>query len=276
MQASPKRSRSELKPADKYILKQKTMSGRLNGLKGMAWAYALCHHTGLSGSTASKKFSSASSLNLDVDGNPVITNHIYRYLRGETAPKPGPRGKHGFDLVSTVDRDPLGRLATPWLTHPIWGILSPDMTLQGIRKYLSEMPEEFKKLAFKDTVTPVMFNRVDDSRKALRMLYRQKTFDAYTAVIALLRESHLTGDKELNEHAWTTHKYMAYRLSDEPVFVYIREPFMHYVGAFSGFYTATPISEAFSEEPQTALTLVWRSRYGNDPSKFWYLFSEDD
>jgi len=267
---------SELKQADKFILKQKTMVGRLNGLKGMAWAYALLYHTGLTASTASKKFSPDKAPKFDKTGKLVITNHIYRYFRGETSPKFGPRGKHNFDLIKVVDEDPLGRLATPWLTHPLWTILHPDTNIRHIREFLNGMPKEYTNIAFSFYSSNAMFNRVDDPRKALRVLYRMGTFEAYTAVLALLRESNLTGNRVLNEHAYATHRLMYPKLLGEPIFNGIHAPFIHFVEAYNGYYTTPETPAQLDKEPLTGITITYTSRYGIDPFKFLYLFQEDD
>lgn len=276
MDSPPIRRRSELKPAVKFVLKQKTQVGRLEGLRGMAWAYAVLHHTGLSASTASKKFSSKIQPGTDNRKSLVINNHMYKFLKGERAPINAPTGKYKFNLVEAVDKDPLGHLATKWLTLPLWDILHPLVTIQEIRKYLGGLPKEFTSVAFSHISTNTLFNRIEDPRAALRVLYKQGTLQAYTAVLALLRESHLTGNRTLNEHAWSTHRLMLTKMLNEQVFKLIHQPFLHYVEAFNGFHNVTPTSEKIEKEPLTGLTWSWTSRFGDDPYKYLYLLIADD
>lgn len=273
MQHPIKRCRTELNPADRFILKQRTMLGRLDGLRGMTWAYAVLYHTGLSASTASKKFTpSHHPLPIDKNGNTVISNIMYQYLNGKRSPIIGPRGKLGFDLVGEINKDPLGSLATPWLTHPLWNILHPDLDLRKIREFLFDMPENVKNLAFAVNTKDPMYGRVSDSRFVLDELYRVKTIDAFVATLAILRETELVGDRGMNEYSWGNLKMWPPIVQADPILQYVYQPLMHFVHTFIGTSKKRPLKNLTEEQ---ALKID-QSRTWKRVGKFGMLIASDE
>lgn len=128
-------------PASPDVQTQATRLERLEGLRGMAWAYAVCHYMEAKPSTLSLKYSAPdSSLGRD-DGPKRSSNLMHRYISGKGAPKRGARGKFGFDLVGTISADPRGALAEPSLDLRVFKMLHPDTSLQELRALLFELPE---------------------------------------------------------------------------------------------------------------------------------------
>lgn len=232
MEYKKSRRRGGLELAARNCIKAKSRLAMLNGLRGMTWAYAVLHHTGLSASTASKKFTPDCPLNLDAAGNPVISNIFYQYLRGERAPTMGPRGKADFDLVAAVNKDPDGQKATRWLTHPLWEVLHPDITLERIRKIMRSMPTEISELLFATFDKNVVYSRYPVDRTPVNEIFALATFDSYIAIVALMREGDLLRDRYLSGaayHAWV----MAYPVANaDPVFRYVVQPFCEYICKF--------------------------------------------
>lgn len=267
------KNRRELIPADKFVLKQRTMLGRLDGLRGMTWAYAVLYHTGLTASTASKKFTPREHpLPVDKNGNTAISNIMYQYLNGKRSPTIGPRGKLCFDLVGEIDKDPEGSLATAWLTHPLWDILHPDIDIRKIREYLFELPEELKNLAFTARAKEPMFDRVSDSRRLLDRLYAIGTIDAYAITIAVLRESELIGDSVLNECAWIMLKMWQQVIFSHPILQYVYHPLQHFLSTFIGSKIIRPRKEITEEEA----LLIDRPRTWKRVGKFGMLVASDE
>ncbi|WP_429260563.1 hypothetical protein [Paraburkholderia sp. GAS334] len=64
---------------------------------------------------------------------------MHYYIAGRGAPKRGPRGKFGFDLVGAISADPKGARAEKWLEHRLWKMLHPNITLRSLRELLYEM-----------------------------------------------------------------------------------------------------------------------------------------
>ena len=224
--------RGSLEPADRHIIKSKSKVAMLNGLRGMTWAYAVLYYTGLSASTASKKFSPDGLLNLDAAGNPIISNIFYQYLRGERAPKEGPRGKSDFDLVAAVDRDLDGHNATHWLKHPLWEILHPTTTLRRLREIMRAMPDEISSLLFSPSDRNTLYSRYSIERTPVSEIFLLATFDSYIALVALTREGELIGDDILLGRAHHALMMALPVVEAEPVFRYVLQPFFKYLLQF--------------------------------------------
>lgn len=58
---------------------------RLNGLRGMAWAYAVCHYLGKTPSAISLEYSAAESSLGPTDGPKRSSNLMHRYISGKSA-----------------------------------------------------------------------------------------------------------------------------------------------------------------------------------------------
>jgi hypothetical protein len=121
---------------------------RLNGLRGMAWAYATCHYLQKKPSAVSLEFSAPGSSFGSPDGRKRSSNLMHYYISGRGAPRRGRRGKYGFDLVAAISADPRGAHAEKWLEHRLWKMLHPEITLRGLRELLYEMPPYVRSLLF--------------------------------------------------------------------------------------------------------------------------------
>lgn len=235
-----------LEPADRKIIKAKSQIAMLNGLRGMTWAYAVLYYTGLTASTASKKFSPDREIRLDAAGNPIISNIFYQYLRGERAPQIGPRGKSNFDLVAAVDRDRDGHQATYWLTHPLWEILNPSISLQRIREIMRLMPGEISTLLFNSLDRNILYSRYSIERTPVNEICSLATFDSFVALVALTREGQVIGDSFLESQAQGA-IMMAFPVAEEdPVFRYVFQPFLDYMCKY--IFVFENITEADKEQ----------------------------
>ncbi len=208
---------ARLKPAAADQLKQPDLAGRIDGLRGMTWAYAILHHTGYSASGASKRFSPP----IELDGEQPNSKLMYQYLRGERAPIRGPRGKYGFDLVEAVNKHHLANQATRWLDHPLWEVFG-DPAGKFVKDYAAE----------------------EDSANEMRMMrmlgyaYSSDTpsqsenvlldFDDFVALCCCHRIALHMG-RDLFHHV----EQMAIFASRvEPVFGYVQAPFLKMINDF--------------------------------------------
>ncbi|MGF6724594.1 hypothetical protein P3T43_003962 [Paraburkholderia sp. GAS41] len=128
-----------LTPANYDVQTQTSRLERLNGLRGMAWAYATCHHLQKKPSAVSLEFSAPESSFGSSEDRKMSSNVMRGYIAGERAPTRGPRGKLGFDLVGAISADPRGARAEKWLTHRLWKMLHPATTLARLRELLYEL-----------------------------------------------------------------------------------------------------------------------------------------
>ena len=228
---------SRLPPPAKWnMLQQLTLAGQLDALRGMAWAFAVLVHTGLSARAASRRFTPVGHIVKDRRGNAVGSNILYQYLRGERAPRPGPRGKLNFDLVGAIDKDPCGRFATPWLTHPIFEVFYPEVDLVGVRRILFSMPDAIRTRLFRTIgkeADPLYSRMSPFDEMAFLDFLRMGTLDALAAICALLREGQLTGNRrqaEITLMALTTRQEAFANL--DPAFKYVEFPFFKMIALF--------------------------------------------
>lgn len=204
-------------------LKQPDLAKRLEGLRGMAWAYGVLHHTGYSASGASKRFSPPVESEQDQANSKIM----YQYLRGDRAPTRGARGKYGFDLVAAVDKHPQGKLATKWLDHPLWLIFDPKTKGDELEPFLEEdfFPPALAEFVLAADLPP-QTELTSQQLEALEL----EIFDDFVAVCAFCRGSHMAGYRPLGigllEHL------LPQAGSIEPVFGYIQAPFLKMVQDF--------------------------------------------
>lgn len=216
-----------VRPTADALSRYDNFERRLDGLRGMAWAYAVLSATGLSGSAASKVFSGPVPIKLNPAGRPILSNIFYKYLRGERAPIPGPRGKHGFDLVGLVAAHPTAAEANGWLTHRLFQVLEPDAKIEWLADLLEEASEPIRaglaSTVSKDSPAPI----VDALGNPIELLH----FDDFVAVCGWLHATKKTGHYSPGHWVFVRHLYpQAARL--EPVFDFISAPFIKMMDDF--------------------------------------------
>jgi hypothetical protein len=218
----PPREDVVLAPAKASLLKHKTLAARINGLRGMSWAYAVLRISRMNASEASRFFVSRKA------DQPKNSKVLYIYLRGVRAPIAGPRGNDGLDLVGAVDSYPGGRDATYWLSHPLWQIFSDDPDLVSIAK-ITKMNEEIPA-----SLATFMF--MQNKPTNLKELEAQQQgpmigrFEDFVFVCAMFRLAYFAGYWPM--HYWLV-VYLAKQASKvEPIFKYVEEPFIRMLHDF--------------------------------------------
>jgi len=141
-------------PAKADVQTQPTRQARLRGLKGMDFAYSACHYLQKSASELSLQFSAAESSTGKSDGKKRSSNRMYRYLRGESAPKRGPQGKHHYDLVGAISAHPRGALIERTLERRIYKMLDPGTSLDALSGLLSGLPDPLPAALFDMQLAP--------------------------------------------------------------------------------------------------------------------------
>lgn len=204
-------------------LKQSDISGRLAGLRGMAWAYGVLLHTGYTASGASKRFAPSPENGREQSNSKLM----YQYLKGDRAPTRGARGKYGFDLVAAVDAHPRGRMARKWLDHPLWMIFDEHTTGRDLEQFLEEdvYPPSLAEFSLCGDIPPIG-NLDERQRKTLEL----QIFDDFVCVCAFFRLGHLSGYKGA---AYSLVEYLVPQASKiEPIFGYVHAPFLKMVRDF--------------------------------------------
>ena len=155
--------------AEPDVQTQATRLERLNGLRGMSWAYSACHYLWKKPTTISLQYSAADSSLGPADGPKRSSNLMHRYISGKSAPIRGPRGKFGFDLVGAISADPRGALADSSLDRRVFKMVHPDTSLMELRALLFELPE---------AVRPGLFD-TDPARDNEHVAWRRHPLDEY-------------------------------------------------------------------------------------------------
>lgn len=217
-----------LLPASADQLKQPTLPGRIDGLRGMAWAYAVLLHTGYSASGASKRFSPTPAGNVELNNSKLM----YQYLRGDRAPTRGPRGRYGFDLVAAVDNHHAGCKATAWLDHPIWTIFDASISSRELEPFLNE--EKLKPSVgqyWLDDEMPTEGAEASQLENALQSF----DFDGYLYICAMLRAANFAGIRAKSGtplHFALLEYLTPHAARVEPVFGFVQAPFLQMIRDF--------------------------------------------
>lgn len=135
MEDEPKERRKPLLPAAPGVLGKKRLMDRLDGLAGMAWAYAVLHYSGMTARAAGIHFTPSEYLITDKAGHSADSGIFNQYLKGQRKPVAGPRGKNGVDLVAAVGQKTYGIRANSWLDHPLWKIFARDASHEFLSKF---------------------------------------------------------------------------------------------------------------------------------------------
>lgn len=219
---------NSLLPPGADQLKQPTLAGRIDGLRGMAWAYAVLLHTGYSASGASKRFSATPAGNVELSNSKLM----YQYLRGDRAPTRGPRGRYGFDLVAAVDSHHTGRNATRWLDHPIWTIFDANISSRELAPFLDEETlDPIVGQYWLDDKIPTDGSEASQLENALKFF----DFDGYLYLCALLRAANFAGIRAKSGKAlhFSLLEYLTpYAARAEPVFGFVQAPFLQMIRDF--------------------------------------------
>lgn len=205
-----------LEPASQNELKQLDLRERLEGLRGMTWAYAVLHYTGYSASGASKRFSPP----LPIGQDPNNSKIMYQYLHGERAPVQGPRGKYAYDLVAEVDKHPRVKVASRWLDHGLFHIFHPDTEGDALDPFLAHevVPRINVQFIFENEFpTSQMIAECRSEKPEIQ------TFDNFLWVCAMFR---LASDKNSNQFFPLLRYLIPQAAMLEPVFGYVQAPFL--------------------------------------------------
>jgi len=229
-------------PAPALHFGKRDLNDRLRGMRGMAWAYAVLYHTGLTAYGASKRFTHPSRARLNAAGNVVVSNNFYQYLRGDRGPDAGPRGKNRFDLGAAVSRDPRSRAAAFWLDHDLFKVFSPDVAPAWIIERWEAVSEPFlNRLFLIDPEEPSDEDLLDYQGRGLEL----NSFDEFVSLCAALRAGHMSGWYVHHDGAWRLINAFQVRAAQlEPSFAYIRRPFLRMVREF--FYVSIARRRAMS------------------------------
>jgi hypothetical protein len=219
---------TSLRPADADQLKQPRLADRIEGLRGMAWAYALLLHTGYTASSASKRFSSTSAPRVESNNSKLI----YQYLRGDRAPTPGPRGRYKFDLVAAVNSHHTGHHATRWLYHPLWIIFNEDIDCHRLEKFLDEdaLAPDFARYIFREEIPADAAETLDFSNAP-----EPFKFEGYILLCAMIRAANLSGHYTQSRRPvhFSLLEYLTpHAARIEPVFGMIQKPFLQMIRDF--------------------------------------------
>lgn len=138
MEDQPKKRRKPLLPALPDVLGKMHLADRLDGLAGMAWAYAVLHYSGMTARAAGIYFTPPEYLITDKAGYTADSGIFNHYLKGLRKPIAGSRGKNGVDLVAAVLQEPYGRRANAWLDHPLWRIFARNVSREYLAIFVAE------------------------------------------------------------------------------------------------------------------------------------------
>lgn len=217
-----------LQPAGANQLKQSVLADRIEGLRGMAWAYAVLFHTGYTASGASKRFSATPAGEVELSNSKLM----YQYLRGDRAPTRGPRGRYGFDLVAAVDSHHTGRYATRWLDHPIWTIFNTNTGGQELEPFLDDeaMGPVIGQYWLDDDIS---LEAAEDAQ--LSSALESLGFEGYLYLCAMLRAANFAGihAKSGRPLHFALLEYLTpYAARIEPVFGLVQAPFLQMIRDF--------------------------------------------
>lgn len=241
--------------AEPDVQTQETRLERLNGLRGMAWAYSACHYLWKKPTTISLQYSAPESSLGPADGPKRSSNLMHRYISGKGAPTRGPRGKFGFDLVGAISADPRGALAEPSLDLRVFRMLHPDTSLMELRALLFELPDAVRPGLF-DTdparetehvawlrhpldeciMPPAISSQISRVLPGLwdpRNVEAPLVFGLFETLVGLWAEARLICDRQrMAALFWWIYRCADLVLADE-TFPYIFEPFLAFL-SFDG------------------------------------------
>lgn len=248
----PEITRSWILPfAAPDIQTQETRLARLNGLRGMAWAYSVCHYLWKKPTTISLQYSAPNSSLGRADGPKQSSNVMHRYISGKSAPVRGPRGKLGFDLVGAISAHPKGALAERSLDLRIFKMLHPDISLMELRALLFEIPEmsrlglfdldparkdehaAWRRHPFDDFVLPPalveQLSRVYRDQCDPREIEAPLLFGLFETLVGLWAESRLVCDRDRMAKIFSIIKIFRDLVFADETFPYIVEPFLAFL-----------------------------------------------
>lgn len=216
MEEQPRKRRRPLQPAASDALGTMHLADRLDGLAGMAWAYAVLHYSGMSARAAGIHFTPPEHLITDRAGHTADSGLFNHYLRGQRKPIAGARGKNGVDLVAAVGQETYGRRANVWLDHPLWRIFARSVSQEGLAIFLGEgnIPLQIVPYLFRDDFSEIPAEQAPRITKSGDFLY----------VCAFYRQMHIGGYPSAMVPLL---RYLVPQVcSLDPVFGYIYAPFV--------------------------------------------------
>ena len=185
--------RSFLEIAKPDSLGLQNLSNRLDGLAGMAWAFSVLSHSGMSPRAAGIYFTPPVYLKKDQHGDPVDSGVFRYYLNGKRKPIAGPRGKNGVDLVAIVGNEPYGSQVNLWLDHPLLNIFVRDVAPEYLASFcaVEKIPVHIIPSLFTKDFSDINWDAAPKVRRLSDFLYvcafyKMLHTDGYASTVAPL------------------------------------------------------------------------------------------
>ncbi|TCG07190.1 hypothetical protein BZM27_21105 [Paraburkholderia steynii] len=240
--------RRDVPPAPPDALTDRTPADQIAAMRSMMWGRQLLLDSDYTASGASKRYSPDETVTNKPDERPSNSKYIYKVLSGQTVLRPGPRGRYGYDIVADVDSDPKLTRAKQWFTHPLLGVVDPDVSLWQVREILHGLGPWFAETFFVSSPPdkhpgPFWTRRETDVTYAVERVnyYAPETttgstvpfadpidteLTRFVALWCLYREAKLCGDARATAIChwaiWDAHD----RVSEHPVFAHVFQPYL--------------------------------------------------
>jgi hypothetical protein len=236
----------DVRPAPPDALIDRDPIQQIAALRSMMWGRQLLLDSGYTASGASKRYSPDETYQSSKE--PANSKYIYKVLSGETVLRPGPRGRHNYDIVADVDSDPALKKAKTWFSHPLLSVVDSTVSLRKVRAIFHDLAPWFAKEFF--------FSRLHDqpldpfwTRRSTDVTYAVKSVNYYEPELAtgrlttssdphgteltrfvalwcLYREAKLIGDARATAIAhwaiWDAHD----RVCKHPTFAHVFQPYL--------------------------------------------------
>jgi hypothetical protein len=215
-------------PASKNLLKHPNLNKRVDGLKGMAWAYAACHFQEQGASYMGTIYKDQKPAQVNTPKNSIYingklkreikitsSNVFYQYLKGKRAPIEGKRGKNNYDLVGDVHSNQKSGLAEKWFYHPFWKIFCENPSEIDLLNLINDAPVEYE-----DHFTIPLNDHLLNQLKL-------DSFDTFIAICAAYRLGLMTNNVPLIYSSYELITHLTPQASTMDVaFNYIHKPFL--------------------------------------------------
>jgi hypothetical protein len=237
MKANP----NTLAPRKANSLNHETLKKRIDGLKGMAWAYAACHSYKETPQAMGKRFTNRVSKDDGVgqsyDDSNSVSNVFYDYIKGKRAPRAGARGVNNYDLVGEVHQGSKGKLIKEWFDSPLWVIFEEVANESYLVEHGYQMPDAYKELLG----TPVDLNDKNQLTNANKVLFdNYRDFSSFTSLCAAHRFGLETNNLALQVNTFGFIELLSSHIaSQDKVFEFIHRPFLQMLVDFHKDFAKT-------------------------------------
>ncbi|MEX3932086.1 hypothetical protein AB4Y32_09795 [Paraburkholderia phymatum] len=236
----------DVRPAPPDALTDRDPVDQIAAMRSMMWGRQLLFDSGYTASGASKRYSPDEPYQSGKE--PANSKYIYKVLSGETVLRPGPRGKHNYDIVADVDSDPALKRAKAWFSYPLLSVVDPTVSLAKVRAILHDLAPWFAKEFFfsrplDQSLDPFWTRRSTDVTHAVKGVnYYEPEVETgrltapsdphgtelirFVALWCLYREAKLVGDARATAIAhwaiWDAHD----RVCIHPTFAHVFQPYL--------------------------------------------------